>query len=242
MKIAVAQIKPFKGRVAANIELHKQAIQLAIAHKVDALFFPELSLTGYEPKLAEDLATTPDDARFDGFQMLSDAHKLTIGLGMPIRSSAGIHLSMIFFQAGQPRQTYSKQQLHADELPYFIPGQKQLILTVGDTNIAPAICYESLQTDHARNAYKLGAGMYVASVAKSQPGIAKAMAHYSAQATQFSMPVLMSNCVGSCDDFVSAGQSAIWTKSGTLAKQLDDVGEGLLIFDSETEAVLEQRL
>jgi predicted amidohydrolase len=242
MKIAIAQIKPLKGNVATNVELHRQAIQLAIVCKVDAIFFPELSLTGYEPELAERLATTQNDARFDCFQTLSDAYKITIGLGMPTQSLSGTQISMIFFQADQPRKTYSKQHLHADELPYFIPGKVQLVLTVDDLEIAPAICYESLQIDHAQNAYKLGARMYVASVAKSQAGIAKAMDHYSGMATQLSMPVLMSNCVGDCDNFVSAGQSAIWTKNGQLVKQLDDVCEGLLFFDSETEAVYEQRL
>lgn len=56
------------------------------------------------------------------------------------------------------------------------------------------------------------------------------------------MPVLMSNCVGSCDNFVSAGQSAIWTRDGKLAGQLDNISEGLLFFDTETGVVAEQRL
>lgn len=61
-------------------------------------------------------------------------------------------------------------------------------------------------------------------------------------ATQLSMPILMSNCIGACADFVSVGQSSIGTKAGKLAGQVDDTGEGLLIFDSETEALVEQRI
>lgn len=32
-----------------------------------SLIFPELSLTGHEPKLANELASTPDDPRFNVF-------------------------------------------------------------------------------------------------------------------------------------------------------------------------------
>lgn len=176
MKIAVAQIKPSRD-VGTNIKLHEQVIQLAMSYRVGSLFFSELSLTGYEPELANELATTPSDARFNGFQELSDSNTITIGLGMPIQGHAGIHISMLVFQANQPKQTYAKQQLHADERPYFISGDEQLILTVDKSKLAPAICYESLQANHALNARELGADMYIASVAKSQNGIAKAIAH-----------------------------------------------------------------
>lgn len=57
MKIAIAQTRPFKGDISANIETHKKLIELAISYKADTIFFPELSVTGYEPELAKDLAT-----------------------------------------------------------------------------------------------------------------------------------------------------------------------------------------
>ncbi len=242
MKIAIAQVKPVKGNIAANIERHERAIHQAISHRTDAIFFPELSITGYEPELAGELATTQNDSRFDSFQQISDTNSITIGLGVPTRNTVGIQISTVVFQPGQPRQAYAKQRLHPDELPYFIPGRTQLIVKVGNCTIAPAICYESLQRDHPLTAHRLGAGIYVASVAKSQTGVANAMAHYPRIAAQFAMPVLMSNCVGSCDNFVSAGQSAIWTSDGKLAGQLDEVSEGLLLVDTDTELVSEERL
>lgn len=243
MKISIAQTRPIKGNVLANIETHIKIINLAISYNANAIFFPELSVTGYEPELAKELATNQDDKRFDDFQEISNKNKITIGLGMPTRSNSGIQISMIFFQPNIPRQTYSKQQLHSDEFPYFVNGEKQIILTVGNKKIALAICYESLQTDHSENVNKLGAEIYIASVAKSQNGIDKAMKHYARVAKKFSMPVLMSNCVGYCDNFESVGQSAIWTTKGILiAQQLDDKLEGILIFDTETEEVIKQTL
>lgn len=238
MKICVAQLRSIKGDVLANSETHKKFIEYAISHMADAIFFSELSLTGYEPGLAKNLATVQDDKLFEDFQEISNQNNITIGLGVPIKSTSGIHISMIIFQADNTRKVYSKQQLHVDELPYFVGGQGQLMVTVSNKKIAPAICYETLQDSHSENAYKLGAEIYVASVAKSQSGIDKTMMHYSAVAKKFSIPVLMSNCVGYCDNFKSAGQSSIWTKHGVLLEQLDNNSEGLLMFDTETEEVI----
>lgn len=242
MKIAVAQTRPIKGDISANIKTHKKLIDFAISHKADTIFFPELSVTGYEPELAKELSTNQDDKKFDDFQEISNKNKITIGLGMPTKTNSGIKISMIIFQPDTPRQTYSKQQLHSDEFPYFVNDDKQIILTVDNKQIAPAICYESLQTDHSDNANKLGAEIYLASVAKSQNGIDKAMTHYPAVAKKFSMPVLMSNCVGYCDNFESVGKSSVWTKQGNLVGQLNEKLEGILIFDTETEEVIEQTL
>ncbi|GAB3512899.1 carbon-nitrogen hydrolase family protein [Emticicia fontis] len=234
MKICLAQTKSIKGDIQANIENHCRLINQAIAQMVDAIFFPELSLTGYEPELADSLATTPEDARFEIFQQISSKHIITIGAGMPIRTPKGIEIMMLIFQPNQPLQTYAKQQLHTDELPYFVEGNQQILLWPDSLKVAPAICYESLQTNHAENAHKLDAKIYLASVAKSQKGVDKAYLHYPIIAQQYQMPVLMVNCVGYCDNFESVGGTGYWNAKGELVRALNDSNEGLLIIDLET--------
>lgn len=238
MKISIAQTKPIKGDISANIYKHLKFIELASSFEADVIFFPELSLTGYEPELAKDLATTQDDNRFDGFQKFSDEKNIIIGVGMPTIAETGIRISMIIFQPKKERITYSKQQLHADELPYFVNGNQQVIVTVADKKVALAICYESLQPNHAESASKLGADIYLASVAKSHQGVVKALAYYPNIAKKYSMPVLMSNCVGHCDNFLSVGTSSVWTKNGQIVAQLDNQNEGIVVFDIATEAVI----
>jgi predicted amidohydrolase len=242
MKISIAQTRPIKGDISANIDKHINFIELASSLKATSIFFPELSLTGYEPELAKYLATTQDDNRLDGFQKISDTNKMTIGLGIPTKTETGIKISMVFFQPDKLRITYSKQQLHSDEFPYFINGDRQVILTLDNKKVAPAICYESLQPNHSDNVNKLGAEIYLASVAKSQNGINKALTHYPEVAKKYSMPVLMSNCVGYCDNFLSVGYSSVWTEKGQLAGQLDDQNEGIIVFDTETEEVIKQTI
>ena len=97
-----------------------------------------------------------------------------------------------------------------------------------------------MQPIHCEHAYKLGANVYLASVAKPANSVEKAFMHYSRVAKHYEMPVLMSNCVGDCDDFLSVGNSAVWTKKGELVGQLDEKTEGILIFDSVTEEATER--
>ncbi len=242
MKICIAQTKPIKGNVLANIEAHIRFIELALTLNSEAIFFPELSITGYEPELAKKLATNQNDNRLDIFQEISDKNNIIIGLGLPTVTESNIRISMVIFEPNKPRQTYSKQQLHSDELPYFENGLGQVIIKTNDKNIAPAICYESLQQTHSENAFKLSADVYLASVAKPANGVKKAFDHYPKIAKQYAMPVLMSNCVGFCDNFLSVGKSAVWTKEGELVGQLDDKTEGILIFDTETEGIVKRNL
>ncbi len=237
MKICIAQTRPVKGNISSNIEAHRRFIELALTHNAKAIFFPELSLTGYEPALAKKLATTQNDNRLDIFQQISDHNHIIIGLGLPSLSDTQIRISMIIFEPNKPRQTYSKQQLHSDEFPFFDQGAEQLIIKSKCSNIAPAICYESLQTIHIEAAYQLGANVYLATVTKPSNGIERAFDHFPKIAKQYTLPVLMANCVGFCDNFLSVGQSAVWTKDGKLVGQLDDKTQGILIFDTETEEV-----
>ena len=92
-----------------------------------------------------------------------------------------------------------------------------------------------MQTNHSDTAHQLGAEIYVATVAKSQKGVDKALIHYPEVAKKYGITVLMSNCVGFCDNFESVGKSSVWTKEGDLAAQLDDVSEGIIVFDTETK-------
>lgn len=251
MKFAVAQVRPHKGDITGNIADHLRVIDLAVAHAADAIIFPELSLTGYEPTLARGLATTADDARLAVFQQRSDAHGITIGVGLPIaagrdedsgdlssgdlssgdESSVDVSIGMVLFQPRQPRLVYAKQYLHADELPFFVPGRNVPILSVAGMDVAPAICYELSVPEHAAEAARHHPALYVASVAKSADGVVKAHARLRDIAQAYGIPVLMCNAVGPSDDFVSAGQSAAWHADGTLLGALAAAETGILLYD-----------
>ena len=242
MRVAVVQTQPAACRIDANIKAHETWIKKVAVRGADMVFFPELSLLGYEPKHAARFALRADDVRLDVFQMLSHALRITIGVGAPTPGNGGVRISMLVFRPDAARIVYSKQHLHADELPYFVAGDGQVTLTgtgaAADGVVAPAICYESLLDEHSDAAVALGATVYAASVAKSAKGIAKADVHYPAIARRHSLQVLMANCVGPCDDFEAVGGSAIWNARGELLARLPAAGEGALLLDTATNETL----
>ncbi|MBL7871267.1 MAG: carbon-nitrogen hydrolase family protein [Cyclobacteriaceae bacterium] len=230
MKICVAQTNPVKGDIQRNIENHKKLVAQAVEQKADLIVFPELSLTGYEPTLAKEVAITKEDNRLNDFQILSDANEITIGVGAPTKSDAGICISMILFQPGKPREIYSKKYLHTDEEPYFVSGDNFPCLTIKDTNIAFAICYEISIDKHVEQALKNGATIYLASVVKFESGIDKAIQRLAYIASTNNMTVLMSNCVGISDGQHCAGKTSVWNSNGELINQLNNTDEGILVY------------
>ncbi len=228
MKICLVQLKPKKGDLVQNIQDHLKVIQMAREWETDLILFPELSLTGYEPTLAKSLAREESDPIFNPFQKSADKNKITILLGMPLKTADGIHISMLIFQPNKARAVYAKQILHKDELPFFVAGNSEMILDVQKKKIGFGICYETLQKEHFLKAYDLGAMIYLASVAKPDKGILKAYAHFSKIAAEFSTPIFMANSVGFCDDFLAAGQTAAWNVNGELIDQLDRDRSGML--------------
>ncbi|APY07603.1 hypothetical protein BWZ20_04505 [Winogradskyella sp. J14-2] len=234
MKICIAQTQSIKGNIQKNIENHLMLIERAIKLKADIIIFPELSITNYEPQLAKALATEVEDKLFNPFQELSNKNEIVIGVGMPTMATDGIQISLLIFQPNKARSVYSKQILHADELPYFVNGDKQTIFTIKEKKVAFGICYETLQETHFVNAIKNRVDVYIASVAKPQTGIDKANQFFSKMTKTYSIPIIMANCVGPCDNFISAGQSTVWNAKGERVSQLDTTHQGILIYDTET--------
>jgi len=224
------------------MEGHKRLIELAVSEMVELIVFPELSLTGYEPKLAEALAVPEDDLFLDVFQKISDDSRITIGVGMPTKNDQGVLISTIIFQPHEPRQIYSKRYLHSDEYPYFIRGQRPLILNINDHKISIAICYELSVPEHSEDAYESGSEIYLASIAKSAEGIEKAIQTLSGIARNYSMIALMSNCIGPSDGFECGGKTSAWNNKGVLLGQLNDKNEGILIIDTCTIELIEKTI
>lgn len=235
MKIAVAQTRPVIGEVDANLLKHQQMIEQAAALGAGMVVFPELSLTGYEPGLANELATDQQDPRFEPLQVLSDQYGIIIGVGMPIAVAGALpHIGLIVFQPVGPRITYAKQYLHADEVPYFSPGNQQVYLEAGRYRVGLAICYELSVPEHAANVYEEEADIYLVSEAKTVTGVEKAINTLTDISRRYGMAVLMSNCVGVCDKVVCGGRSAVWDNKGTLVSELEADNEGILVLDLAT--------
>jgi predicted amidohydrolase len=242
MKICVAQTRPIKGDIRANIDNHMKLISLALSNAADTIIFPELSLSGYEPELSRELATTQDDSRFDIFQEISNARHIKIGVGVPTKTNTGICISMVLFQPNKPRETHSKKYLHPDEEEFFVSGNSVTGIIDDKARMALAICYELSVPQHSENAFKNGAEIYVASVAKTAIGVDKAIKSLSEIGKRYSMTVLMSNCIGQSGSYECGGKTSIWNNRGVLLGQLGNNREGILIIDTYTNESIEKTI
>ena len=59
--ISLAQVPVVKGNLVENLANHLEMIELSSNLRANVVVFPELSLTGYELELVQELACNPSD-------------------------------------------------------------------------------------------------------------------------------------------------------------------------------------
>jgi predicted amidohydrolase len=241
MRVAIAQIEAINGDIDKNLKNHVKWIKQSIQHNADMIVFPELSLTGYEPNLAENLATNQDDTRLDEMQSLSDINGITIGVGLPTKDMSDTLISMIIFQPHKERITYSKQYLYPPEESIFKAGKNPLVLNFETDVVSPAICYETTNKAHCEFAKQNNATIYIASVLSSINGIDSELKILSNIAKNNNLVTFMANYVGKSGGYECAGKSSVWNENGELIGQLGDKEEGLIIFDTKSKEIITGR-
>ncbi|MBB6372602.1 carbon-nitrogen hydrolase family protein [Chryseobacterium shigense] len=237
MKIAAAQISPVKGNILENIEKHKMIIKAAIDHNVDLIIFPELSITGYEPELAEQLSIHYEDSVLDIFQKTADENNISITVGMPTKFDDLLFVSSIIFQPGKRRNVYLKRNLFPTETGIFSKGNGFFQMEVLQKKISLAICYDLSDPLHSQEAYQAGSDIYTASVLNSVNGINDDLVKLSNIAAKYHMYVLMANFTGKSGGYECAGKSSVWSKEGSLLGQLNGEDEGILILDTDNDQI-----
>ncbi len=233
MQIAVAQISSNKGNIALNTSKHLQIIHLIKGVEAKAIFFPELSITGYEPTLVENLNFRIDDPSLSKFKSAAKKFNLLIGIGVPLHSASAPQIGQVMFHSDGSSTHYAKKYLHPDEISFFAVGRVSPMVTLENLNLGLAICYEISREEHMEDIISQGADIIIAPVAKSLEGVTAAHSRLSAIAKKHNTPVLMSNCVGPSDNFLAAGQSAVWGPDGQLLQILGEKEEGVLILNTE---------
>lgn len=231
LTLAAAQTTSIAGNVPANIQRHLAFMQVAAEHGVQLLVFPELSLTGYEPALAADLAMAPEDARLAPLREKAQALQLTAVVGMPIRLApgAGVLIGALALAADGSLAVYTKQHLHPGEDVAFVAGQGGAALEWADDRIALAVCADFSHASHPREAAQAGANVYAAGVLISEGGYAADSALLQGYAAEHRMLVLMANHGGPSGGWACAGRSAIWAADGSVLAAAPGIGDALVL-------------
>jgi predicted amidohydrolase len=232
--IAIAQSASVKGDIEANVAHHLKFVRLAASRGVQIIFFPELSLSGYEPELARECVLSADDERLIPLREICRQSGMTVVAGAPALSASGaLHIGSFCLFPDGSTQIYAKQYLHPGEEAFFSPGDRGCSLALADEKIALAICADTTHPEHAREAAKTGATLYAASVLITNNGFHEDTQLLQNYASIYKMAVLMANHSHKTGGFEPTGKSALWDETGQRLIQLRGTEEALIVAEKE---------
>jgi predicted amidohydrolase len=229
-KIAAAQVASVRGDLAGNIRTHAAAITAAAERGISVLLFPELSLVGYEPELAAELAITAADERLTPLAALARHHQMAVVVGASLRN-AGTKPSLgaILFAADGSTRAYNKMHLGGSEPTYFVPGREPLSFAIHGQTIGLAICADSSKRSHPQGYAEGGCTIYAAGVFLNAAWYATDAPRLAEYASRFGMLVVMANHAASVGTYVSVGKSAVWSPGGAMLAEAAGTESTLVI-------------
>lgn len=243
--IAVAQSCPVKGDVQANLDEHIRLARLAATEGAAVVVFPELSLTGYELALADQLAFSECDARLSSLLDLAASHGTTLVVGGPVRVGSSLHIGAFIVNPDRTTKLYTKHHLGAfppsarwdscdgtlppAEATVFRPGDRNPLIRFGDNLAAVAVCADIGRPAHPQQAAARNANLYLASMFVIPSDLEGEVSKLSRYAVQHRMMTALANFGGPSGGLRSAGRSAIWSEAGELLVQLEASGSGIAV-------------
>ncbi len=227
--IAAAQSSSAKGDLDENVRRHCELAVRASKHDADFIVFPELSLSGYEPSLAEDRAITSENDLLSPLRDLADDLQMTIVAGCPIRSALSKPYIGAFILSPNQVCAYRKRFLHPGEEEHFVASNDTVVCICKERQVAIAICADINNPLHAESASDRNATIYAAGVAMTPGGISEAETNMSSYAKKHQMATIMANYASETGGFKMAGRSGMWGENGELVVQAPDNGEFLVL-------------
>jgi NAD+ synthase (glutamine-hydrolysing) len=239
LRIALAQVNPTVGDLAANAALVRENFKTAQDAGAHIVVFPEMVLTGYP---VEDLALRPS------FQLASQSALAELAKSLTGKTVAivgyldqvnGAPQNMVaVISGGQIKARYAKCHLPNygvfDEYRNFVPGDKTLVVRIHGADIGIAIC-EDLWVD----------GGITAQLAARKPGLVIVpngspyerakddvrLALVTKRARQAAAPLVYVNMTGGQDDLVFDGDSIVVDADGSVIARAPQFEDGVALVD-----------
>ena len=239
LRIALAQVNPTVGDLAANAALVRQNVAAAQSAGAHIVVFPEMVLTGYP---VEDLALRPSFQSASQGAIAELASELTgeiVAIVGYLDQVNGAPQNMVaVISGGEIKARYAKCHLPNygvfDEYRNFVPGDKTLVVRIHGVDVGIAIC-EDLWID----------GGITAQLAARKPGLiivpngspyerAKddvRLALVTKRARQAAAPLVYVNMTGGQDDLVFDGDSIVVDKEGAVIARSPQFADDLRVVD-----------
>ena len=227
--IAAAQSVSLDGDVAANVARHLAFVDAARERGAHLVVFPELSLTGYEPARAHEVALRPDDPRLAPLRTAARDAALTIVAGAPLASAHGLHIAAFIAAPDGTITVYAKQYLHPGEAAFFVPGPAGAVVRVNGAAVGVAICADLGHVEHAAAAAASGAVVYAVGALITPEGYPADERLLRGHARNHDMVVLMANHSAPTGGWIPAGRSAVWAAGGDAIAAAAGTAESLVI-------------
>lgn len=229
LHIAIAQTATRDLDIQSNLQSHIELIIQASVAGAELVVFPELSLTGYVlPELSSFSFIEADDILVQ-LSKVAQSCAIDVIIGCPLEASCdkpAIGAARLS-RHGQI-DYYCKQYLHQGENEWCSAGGESFVFELNGLKLALAICADFCHPQHAVDAVKLGADVYVVSALISSSGYDTDAAILSKIARQQAIPVVLSNHVGQTGGWHCAGRSAAWDADGRQVAMAESDKQGLL--------------
>ncbi|SHE47273.1 Predicted amidohydrolase [Seinonella peptonophila] len=253
MKVGIAQIRPFLGRVDQNLDKHAQFIEQAKAEQVDMIVFPELSLTGYNLlDLTFDVARVKTDEQIQS--LVEMAAGIDIVFGYVEKSSDHLLYNTAVYASDQKivhthRKTHLPTYGMFDEGRYFGRGQRVRSFPTKWGRMGMLICEEVW---HPATTYLLAQdGVEIFLFLVNSPVRDIRTEQFANQrewrlltqtnATVYGAYTLFASRVGSEDGATFLGNSHIIAPDGEMACEADIFEEQLLVTEIDLDQIRRAR-
>ena len=239
LRIALAQVNPTVGDLAANAALVRENFASAQDAGAHIVVFPEMVLTGYP---VEDLALRPSFQAASQKAIAQLAGELigeTVAIVGYLGQVDGAPQNMVaVISGGVIKARYAKCHLPNygvfDEFRNFVPGDKTLVVRINGVDVGIAIC-EDLWID----------GGITAQLAARKPGLVIVpngspyerakddvrLALVTKRARQAQAPLVYVNMTGGQDDLVFDGDSIVVGADGAVIARAPQFEDGIAIVD-----------
>jgi NAD+ synthase len=241
LRIALAQLNPKVGALAANLDLARKALADAEAAGADILMFSELFLTGYFP---DDLLFKPQfvaDAIAAAHELVAATANSPVSLILPTiwQDNGGLHNAVIVAEKGAIIATRLKRELpNTDvfyERRYFEPGPLAHPVTIKGVSIGIPICEDIWHQWVCEHLVREGAEILLCPNG-SPYWKDKQSTRYKlvrARVEEDDVPMLYLNQVGGQDELVFDGASFAMEPGNRIVFQGNSFAEDFIVSDWE---------
>lgn len=226
LNIALAQLNFLVGDIEGNGERILKTMAEQEAAGADLVMFSELALSGYSP---EDLVFRPDFHQriVQSLTRIQQASgDCAVLAGHPWQENGRIYNALSFFEKGELRARYFKQELPNygvfDEKRWFTAGTESCVIHFRGYRLGLLIC-EDIWTDGPVDALKAAGAEIILTLNASPYSTDKIDTRdvlIQAHCRRTGLPLVYLNQVGGQDELIFDGDSAVFAADGSVTHRL----------------------